>query len=58
MYSFLILGQIPGTDIVITWGMWLLLGAAVLGTVVAVKLRGYRRMTVQNSDATDYSVAL
>lgn len=59
MYNFLILGQIPGTDVVITFAMWTLLGAAVLGIFTWFKVRSYRRQAEkQDTSAVDFSVAL
>ena len=45
MYSFFVLGQIPGTDITITFSMWMQLCAALLA--IALLIRVHRRNTQQ-----------
>jgi len=43
MYHFFILGQVPGTNIIISFSMWMLLAAAVLSLLLWVRLK--RRST-------------
>ena len=57
MYSFLVLGQVPGTGIVITFTMWLELIAAVLITITWAVLRNRQPKKTTRSDI-DFSIAL
>ena len=57
MYSFLVLGQVPGTGIVITFTMWLELIAAVLITITWAVLHNRQPKKTTRSDI-DFSVAL
>lgn len=48
MYSFFILGQIPGTNITISFTMWLVLAVSVTAVVV------WRKYTVVRQKVRDY----
>lgn len=43
MYSFFVLGQIPGTDIIITFSMWAQLAALVAACGLWMYVRRQRR---------------
>jgi hypothetical protein len=47
MYSFFVLGQIPGTSITISFTMWLSLSLLAAGTYLALRL--HRRRLITNT---------
>lgn len=48
MYSFFVLGQIPGTDIVISFTMWLLCAMLILGLYAERRYRQYIKQLIAN----------
>lgn len=42
MYSFIVLGEIPGTEITISFTMWLLLGLLVVAFIASVRVHRNR----------------
>ena len=46
MYNFVVLGQIPGTNVTISFGLWTLAAALAIAIITLLKLVRHRQWTV------------
>jgi len=56
MYSFFILGQVPGTAVTITFTMWLQLCALIIGLLALYRVQLNRTITYYMPPTISYEV--